>query len=290
MRALSILLHLCLFGGTLVAQTSWFPPAPEMDTGAKVSPGDGSGEPPVAEGIAVGTTNECIVMATTRPSRIPPGGSGMLIITMALTGDAVITADTPIVLLYAEMQGPLTLGSYALRPAKHTMGPGPLQGQPVYDESVILEVPVSVTNDAVDGEHLAGMRVEFELKNGRSGFSKGRFATGISGRVRVGDPLPVFAGRGRTPVAGFTPSDLPDLKPGKPRGPVPVAESTGLGGGIMGEAPGQPAEAGRPVAGGPPGFALEIPVAVWVFMGAGGLALLATLGMLLTRAVRHRRA
>lgn len=293
MRALSTLLHVCLFGGTLVAQTSWFPDGEETSTTRPgVVPGEkGDGtEPPVAEGIAVGTTNECIVMATTRPSRIPPGGSGMLIITMALTGDAVITTDTPIVLLYTEMQGHLTLGGYVLRPAKHTMGPGPLLGQPVYDESVILEVPVSVTGDAVDGEYVAGLRVEFELKNGRSGFSKGRFATGISGRVRVGDPLPVFAAQGGVPVAGFVPSDLPDPKPRTARGAVPAAESAGLGGGIMGESSGQPTGVGRPVAGGPPGFSLKIPLAVWVFLGAGGLALLATLGMLLTRAVRYRRA
>ena len=59
---------------------------------------------------------------------------------------------------------------------------------------------------------------------------------------------------------------------------------------VMGDSSEQPALPGRPFAEGPPGFALEIPVAVWIFLGAGGLALLATLGMLLTRVVRSRRA
>ena len=292
MTRILTLLCLCLLGGSVLAQTSWFPPRPDDDprwkhpvTGARGIGAPGEGEGALPEGTSTPrVTNEVLALATTMPSRIPPGGEGTMFITLMLKGDVVITPDTVIELNYQTEQKALSLGAYTLRPATARMKEGPLVGQLAYDQSVILELPLRVAPGTNPGKHLATLIAEFELKDGTHGISKGRWLTGVKAQVRVGDSRQLARGApDRLP-----PSAAPD-EPGEGSGPRFGTPGPG-GNSVFGKAFPEPADAGVGDEPRLPGVSLQPPLALWVFLGCGALALTALVVLLLSRLFRLRGA
>ena len=292
MTRILTLLCVCLLGGSVLAQTSWFPTVPDDDprwrhpvTGArgKGALGDGSEEPPLGP-PPPRVTNEVLALATTKPSRIPPGGEGTMVITLMLKGNVVVTPDTAIELTYRTEQKALSLGAYTLRPPTRRMREGPLVGQPVYDQSVILELPLRVAPGANPGKHLATLVAEFELKDSTHGISKGRWLRGVKTQVQVGDSRQLARGAPGPLPRG---SSAPASEPSEPRGSGPRFGTPVLGGNGVGKASTEPADAGvtEPRL---PSVSLQAPLVLWVFLGCGALALTALVVLLLSRLFRLR--
>ena len=291
MTRIPTLLCLCLLGGPLLAQTtSWIPKVPDDDPKWR-NPVTGE-RPPWARGersdegrTSPMVTNEVMALAATQPTRIPPGGEGTMIITLMLKGNVVISPDTGINLSYQLEQKGLSLGDYTVRPPKH-MGEGPLAGQSVYDESVILELPVRVAAGAALGQHLAVFVAEFELKDTTHGISKGRWVRGVKAEVRVAKALPSMARRAPERVLDASASDPTESGSGGGfRTPRPGGES------VFGTVAPELADDGVPM--GPPGLpgaSLQTPLVLWVFLGCGALALAGLVVLLLSKLVRPRGA
>lgn len=219
--------------------------------------------------------------STTIPRRLQPGGEGKIVLTMVLKDHVVITPDTPFELHYLRQQGVISLGESTLKPAEPYEGDGPLFAEMVWDGSAVFEIPLYVDPHAPAGEHGVALRAEFELKDRRSGFSKGRFRRAVPVKVRVEEPVESANASIDVPIAVQAVDSPRGVAPGSASGRTQLN-------GVMNESFGTepPAAAVEPGQPSLPGGSLQVPVALWVLGAVGGLALLGTVVLLLTRFFR----
>lgn len=190
-----------------------------------------------------GASSFCQFYVHSKPARLMPGQQGTLIITAVLKGKAVLPAPAPIAVKSPPQQGFFTLGSAVFQPAR----PGRLAqaylGRPVYDNWVIMEMPVTVGGEAPMGsKQTIAVELEFELFDGGSAQSIGKFGDRAVGSIEIGEaPDPEVRG-GFVPVAVVSQPGL--SSPGEVAvEPVPVADSTpAIGGSDAVAVPAEPVQ------------------------------------------------
>ena len=123
-----------------------------------------------------GSRGQCRFVATMRPPKLLPGQSGTLIVTAILQGQSVMQAPNPVEMTPRVSPGFATLGALSARPAPMgTIHQGYL-GRPVYENTVIFEVPVSVSSSVKLGETVpVAIDLEFDIYDGDSTRVVGRF-------------------------------------------------------------------------------------------------------------------
>ncbi|MCB9886255.1 MAG: hypothetical protein H6838_12230 [Planctomycetes bacterium] len=137
--------------------------------------------------IRSGASAYCRFVAAVRPSRLLPGQSGTLYVTAVLQGAAVLPAPAPLQVTSPATQGSITLGAPTFHPAKPgTLASGYL-GRPVYDNTAIFEIPVTMAADAKIGtKQPVHVDMKFDLYDGTSAQVVGRFVDRATTEVEVG--------------------------------------------------------------------------------------------------------
>lgn len=175
-----------------------------------------------------------------RPRRLAPGESGTLVVLLILQNPAVVMADAAVGLEYDAKQGGLELGSFAVVPAKMGTLATRFVGTPVHDNSVTIEIPVTVAKAALHGDVRVTFQAKVPLTDGVQGISFGEGLIPITGQVKIGRPLPrpnIVAGVAGAGVSaiGIDPSDEdPAVEAATPTSSVP-AEPTGRAAPTAGE-------------------------------------------------------
>jgi len=151
--------------------------------------GDSKAAAPVAMNPAA-LANLVYAHVNTRPRRLAPGESGLLVVVLALHTPAVIPGDAAVSLTYEPRQGPLSLGTFSVLPAT----PGTLEtkfkGQLVHDNTLTVEVPLTIAPDAGFGEASVSLNLATTVANGSTGVGMGALALPIPGKVKIGKSVP----------------------------------------------------------------------------------------------------
>lgn len=165
-----------------------------------------------------------------RPRRLAPGESGTLAVVLVLNNPAVVTADTPVLLEYEPEQHGVHLGAFTVQPAKPGTLPSKYKGVPVWDNTVTIDVPISVAGDAAPGDKLIQVRLKTALTSGTAAQSLGELVLPVSGTLKIGSPLPKpvavereSAGSAATSRSGGATATSAPVAANKP--PEPVADS-----------------------------------------------------------------
>ncbi len=154
-------------------------------------------------------------MVNVVPRRVPPGASGTLKLVFALQRDSVLRPGDRFLLTYERTQGTLSFGDWQLEPPKEGTLETTFQGQPIYDNTVIVSIPFGVAGDAEHGKHELQMELEADVARGSTGFFHGRYSMEVRGNVTVGQPVP-------TPAVRRKPNRSDSVEPQ----PAPVADAT----------------------------------------------------------------
>ncbi len=138
-------------------------------------------------GMRSGASSYCRFVAAVRPSRLLPGQSGTLFVTAVLQGAAVLPAPAPLQVTSPATQGAVTLGAPTFHPAKTgTLAAGYL-GRPVYDNTAIFEIPITMAADAkIGSKQPIHVDMKFDLYDGTSAQVVGRFLDRATTEVEVG--------------------------------------------------------------------------------------------------------
>lgn len=129
----------------------------------------------------------CRFVASVRPSRLLPGQTGTMFVTAILQGNAVLQAPSPIAVTSPTVQGLVSLGGSSLREAAPGRVAPAYLGRPVYDNTAILEIPVTMASHAKLGERQS-VRVDlkFDLYDGTTTQVIGRFLDRAATDIEVG--------------------------------------------------------------------------------------------------------
>jgi hypothetical protein len=139
---------------------------------------------------------------STRPRRLGPGEAGTLVIVVTLTNPAVIAGTAPVALEYQARQTALDLGMYAVAPAKLGTLDTKFRGQPVYDNTLTVEIPLTVQQDAQRTEQQVSLMLKTTLTNGTNGQAMGELVLPVAGKVHIGQPVPKPVARDLARAAG----------------------------------------------------------------------------------------
>ena len=175
-----------------------------------------------------------------RPRRLAPGESGSVVVLLILQNPAVVMADAAVGLEYDAKQGGLELGSFAVVPAKMGTLPTRFVGTPVHDNSVTIEIPVTVGKSAPHGDVRVTFQAKVPLVDGVQGTSFGDGLIPITGQVKIGRPLPRpnivagVAGAGVSAIGLDPRDDEPSVEPGASASSAPP-EPTGRAAPTAGE-------------------------------------------------------
>ncbi|MCC6670052.1 MAG: hypothetical protein IT458_03265 [Planctomycetes bacterium] len=170
------------------------PPAPPNPAGEPLEKiqsaeaADGTGV--VTAGAKDTLSSLCAVLPNVRPHRISEQQGGQIVLVLALTGDAVITADAKLNLEYETRQGPFTLGSWVLQPPRAGVLPTKFAGQPVYDNTATVEIPIAVAPGTRHGKYPVKLKVEVPLTHAHTANLVGLHRAEPSVDVVVGAPVP----------------------------------------------------------------------------------------------------
>ena len=173
-----------------------------------------------------GSRGQCRFVATMRPPKLLPGQSGTLIVTAILQGKSVMQAPSPVEMTPRVSPGFATLGALSARPAPMgTIHQGYL-GRPVYENTAIFEVPVSVSSSVKLGETVpVAIDLEFDIYDGDSTRVVGRFIervqTTFSVAQHVDPPVAPAAA-----AAESVEDDAPAQSSARDGSPVPAAPSS----------------------------------------------------------------
>lgn len=145
---------------------------------------------PTEPGVRRGASSFCQFHVHSKPAKLLPGQTGTLIITAVLKGQAVLPSPAPLLIKSGAQQGALTLGAHEVRPA----GLGRLAkgyvGRPVHDNWATIEMPVTVAaNAAMGSRHPVSVELEFDLFDGVSALTIGKFGDRAVGTIEVGRTL-----------------------------------------------------------------------------------------------------
>ncbi len=146
-----------------------------------------------------------------RPAKLMPGQSGTLFVTATLSGQAVLQAPLAMERLSGERQGHVTLGAMTA----HAAEPGRLAaaylGRPVYDNYVILEVPVTMAPDAeVGSRQKVQVEWRFDIHDGATAQLVGKFIDGAAIDIEVGQASdPTVKGGAKPPAEAIAATPSP---------------------------------------------------------------------------------
>ncbi|MFO1077676.1 MAG: hypothetical protein U1E73_08110 [Planctomycetota bacterium] len=156
-----------------------------------------------------GAGNLCRFYLHTKPAKLMPGQSGTIIITAALGGAAVMASPTPLEVVSPMQQGMFSIGNPEFAPAKVAQETAPaFAGRPVYDNTARIELPVTLAAGAKVGQQLnLVVEMRFELFDGKSGQSIGKFLDRATGQLEVG------ASHDPAVVGGYTPPAVDSAGP-----------------------------------------------------------------------------
>lgn len=164
--------------------------AAEAEAGDDGSDGNivGKGEmAPKQVNIVHGARGHCRFDLAADPARLAPGQSGLLKLTMVLEGDAVLLAPANLQPSFAPNQGPLTLGSFSVRPATTAKVAAAYRGQQVYDNYAIVEIPVTMAPTAqMGGKFPVSVAFQFELYHGTQAVPLGNFTDSARTEIECG--------------------------------------------------------------------------------------------------------
>lgn len=229
-----------------------------------------------------GSKAHCRFVAACRPPKLLPGQSGVMLITAILQGQAVLPAPLNMVMTPRVKEGTASLGNLAARPANPGTIAKAYLGRPVYENTAVFEVPVTLGKDAKLGEKTPlAVDLQFDIYHGDSGQAVGRFIERVSTDVEVAphvDPQ-VVGGRGEREAPQPKPTPVVEQpKPAK-SDDASQPDSNTLGGGEANTIPvsdttpsGNPEEASDPQTGGgdlPPAVVDEGGLPLPLMIGAG---------------------
>ena len=148
--------------------------------------------------VVTGASSYCRFQASCKPAKLLPGQSGTLMVVAILQGSAVLPSPAPVEVMPRQGVTPVSLGTLRVRPAERGQLAKAYVGQPVYDNTAIFEVPVTMSSDAKLGEkHLVSLDLKFDLYDGNSGQPVGRFIDRVATNIEVGAvPNPTIQGGG----------------------------------------------------------------------------------------------
>jgi hypothetical protein len=128
--------------------------------------------------------------AYSKPRRMAPGQSGALKVMGLLSGHYVALPGSHIKLSLEPVEG-LVFGVPVLQAAPAGTRPGKFQGKPVYDDFILFDVPLSVSDKvkAPNKRIFLKGKLYLEIHNGKTGAKVGAFVANVAGRVDVGKRL-----------------------------------------------------------------------------------------------------
>jgi len=196
----------------------------------------------------------CRFVAACRPPKLMPGQSGTLLITAILQGSSVLPAPMQMQMTPRVAPESLTLGDMEVQPAEPGVLAKGYLGRPVYENTAIIEVPVTMGNGAkVGSKQPFAVDMRFDIYDGNSTQVVGRFIERVTANIEVGQYIdPVVVGRNpdanpaaETPAANTT--TKPDVRATAANDPAPTPAMGGapteVTAGGVGSDTAQPAEA-----------------------------------------------
>jgi hypothetical protein len=192
--------------------------------------GDMKGRPTVRTDLV----RFCDFIGSARPSPIPPGATGTFNVIAILKGDGVISDATSVTLDYQRKQGPLILGEPiwpAAKPGKLAAG---FLGRPVFEDTMVVSIPVTVAPGTAFGNHAVLANVTANLTQGSNGVVIGEIKAMVNAAVNVG-PASVLLNvpdRAASPEKAAAGNQATTGKHGEPTAgevgkPAPTAQPTG---------------------------------------------------------------
>ncbi|MEC8652702.1 MAG: hypothetical protein VXY92_09080 [Planctomycetota bacterium] len=174
-----------------------------------------------------GSRGQCRFVADVRPARLLPGQSGTMLITAILQGRSVLQAPASISVKSVTKGDLVEFGELTARPAlAGTIHKGFL-GRPVYENTAVFEVPVTLAGNATLGDKLqVAVDLEFDIYDGESTQVVGRFVERVQTDVEVGRALDPQV----EPRAARSERDAPE-EPVAPVGAGKVSAAGGAGSG-----------------------------------------------------------
>jgi hypothetical protein len=206
----------------LLALASLAPRAVAQDAGA-----GGDAEPPEiaaahgAAGVPLaaidGLGRYAIPTLAFRPARLAPGSTGRMFVLLAILPGSVVKPER-LELDYSGRQGPAALGPSTVTPPNLGSLEPAFAGEPIYDNTITFEVPLTIDRDAASGDHLLKAAVAADVFDGQSGQPRGRYSAEVTGRLTVAAEAPAPRDLASAPEVAVV-----ERRPG--RDPVEPAES-----------------------------------------------------------------
>lgn len=161
-----------------------------------------------------GSRGQCRFVATVRPPNLLPGQSGTLLITAILQGHSVLTAPAQVVMTPRPNGNTVQYGELTARPARVGTIHEAFRGRPVYENTAVFEVPITLSPTAKLGDRAAlAMELEFDVHDGKTGQSTGRYIEQVQAQVEIAPNVdPEVEGR--------------EVRDPAPQAPEPVAASS----------------------------------------------------------------
>ncbi|MBI5852733.1 MAG: hypothetical protein HZB39_17110 [Planctomycetes bacterium] len=159
--------------------------------------------------IGGGLDRFMVPVTSIEPARIPPGGTGTLIIAFVMREGAVLATAADLELKYSPAQSPAQLGTWTIDDPKPGTGEGAFRGKPVFENYAIVRIPLSVDAGAAHGKYPLSASVIAKLADPRLGANIGQFQGPATAQLVVGPPLPTPP----RPVAVAAGSGGPTLEP-----------------------------------------------------------------------------
>ena len=140
--------------------------------------------------IGGGLDRFMLPVTSIEPARIPPGGTGTLIIAFVMREGAVLATAADLELKYSPAQSPAQLGTWTIDDPKPGTAEGAFRGRPVFENYAIVRIPLSVDAGAAHGKYPLSASVIAKLADPRLGANIGQFQGPATAQLVVGPPLP----------------------------------------------------------------------------------------------------
>lgn len=144
-----------------------------------------------------GSRGQCRFVTTVRPAKLLPGQSGTLLITAILQGHSVLTAPAQVLMTPRPNGNTVQFGDLTARPARVGTIHEAFRGQPVYENTAVFEVPITMSSSAQLGDRAAlALELEFDIHDGKTGRVTGRYIEQVQAQVEIAPVVdPVVEGR-----------------------------------------------------------------------------------------------
>ena len=233
-----------------------------------------------------GSRGQCRFVASVRPPQLLPGQTGTLLITAILQGHSVLTAPAQVVMTPRPNGNSLQYGDLTARPARVGTIHEAFRGRPVYENTAVFEVPVTLAQNAKLGDKAPlALELEFDIHDGQTGQVTGRYIEQVKAQVEVAPHVdPQVEGRqARDEEPPVEPAPVAPLEGGD-EAPAAVAGGESALSGVATNAVAEEAPAAPPAGAGAADALPPIPAAEggssWLLPVGGGAALVVLLLLL----------